>query len=100
MPKLLHFTLDPYARRMRLALAEYGRDAELIEERPWQPSETLINLNPSGLSPVFLEDDGSAVLGAEALTEYLEETLDEATSLLPGTPLTALKSAGLSRGLM
>lgn len=84
MPKLLHFTLDPYARRMRLALAEYGRDAELIEERPWQPSETLINLNPSGLSPVFLEDDGSAVLGAEALTEYLEETLDEATSLLPG----------------
>jgi glutathione S-transferase len=85
MPKLLHFTLDPYARRMRLALAEYGRDVELLEERPWQPSETLISLNPSGLSPVYVEDDGGAVLGAEALTEYLEETLaDEAPSLLPG----------------
>ncbi len=84
MPKLLHFALDPYARRMRLACAEYGRDAELHEERPWAPSEALLNLNPSGLTPVFVEDNGTAVLGAEALTEYFEETLGEATTLLPG----------------
>jgi glutathione S-transferase len=84
MPKLLHFALDPYARRMRLACAEYGRDAELHEEKPWAPSETLLSLNPSGLTPVFVEDNGIAILGAEALTEYFEDTLAGSTTLLPG----------------
>jgi glutathione S-transferase len=87
MPRLLHFTLDPYARRMRLALAEYGVAVELQEERPWAPSATLLDLNPSGLTPVYVEDSGMAVLGVEALTEYLEETLGHEHSLLPGTAL-------------
>ncbi len=79
--------LDPYSRRMRLALAEYGTDIELIDERLWQPSQTLLDLNPSGLSPVYVEDGGLAVCGAEALTEYLEETLGANKSLLPGNAL-------------
>ena len=74
MPKLLHFPLDPFSRRMRLALAEYGVAFELVEERPWTPSETLFNLNPAGIVPVYVEDGGAAVSGIEAITEYLEET--------------------------
>ncbi len=85
MPRLLHFTLDPYARRIRMALAEYGIAAEMQEERPWQPSQTLVDLNPSGLTPVYIEDSGIAVCGPEALTEYLEETTDTKVSLLPGS---------------
>jgi glutathione S-transferase len=85
MAKLLHVTLDPYCRRMRLALAEYGRMVELQEERPWAPSEELLHLNPSGLAPVLLDDDESVVCGVEALSEYLEETRGEAVSLLPGS---------------
>jgi glutathione S-transferase len=87
MPKLHHFTLDPYGRRLRLALAEYGIDAQLTEERPWQPSQTLVKLNPAGLSPVYVEDSGLAVCGPEAITEYLEETLGTATSLIPGSAI-------------
>ena len=87
MPRLLHFTLDPYARRIRLSLAEYAVEAEYLEERPWQPSQTLLELNPSGLSPVFVEDGGLPVCGAEALTEYLEETRGGEVSLLPGSAL-------------
>lgn len=86
MPKLLHFSLDPYGRRMRLALAEYGIKADLQEERPWNPSKELASLNPSGLSPVYVEDDGMAACGAEALTEYLEETVGRDHPLIPGTP--------------
>ena len=87
MPRLLHFTLDPYARRIRLSLAAYAVETEYLEERPWQPSQTLLELNPSGLSPVFVEDGGLPVCGAEALTEYLEETRGGEVSLLPGSAL-------------
>ena len=56
-----------------MALAEYGVAFELGEERPWTPSETLFNLNPAGVVPVFVEDGGAAISGIEAITEYLEE---------------------------
>ena len=70
---------------MRLALAEYGVAFELIEERPWTPSETLFNLNPAGIVPVYLEDGGAAISGIEAITEYLEETRAEKVRLIPGS---------------
>jgi glutathione S-transferase len=84
MPKLHHFTLDPYGRRLRLALAEYGIEPQLVEERPWQPSQQLLQLNPTGLSPVYVEDAGFAICGPEAITEYLEETKGSGKPLLPG----------------
>ncbi len=84
MPRLHHFTLDPYSRRMRLALNEYGAQAELRDEQPWAPSADLFQLNPAGTLPVFVEDDGSAVSGVEALAEYLEETRNGTGSLIHG----------------
>jgi glutathione S-transferase len=87
MPKLHHFTLDPYSRRIRQSLAEYGVEVRLAEERPWSPSAQLAELNPSGLSPVYVEDAGVAVCGPEAITEYLEETLGEAKPLIPGSAI-------------
>jgi glutathione S-transferase len=84
MPKLFHFTLDPYSRRCRMALAEYGEACQLAEERPWSPSVSAIELNPSGLLPIMVEDTGLAICGIEALSEYLEETRGAEKSLLPG----------------
>ncbi|MFO1032825.1 MAG: glutathione S-transferase family protein [Hyphomicrobiales bacterium] len=84
MPKLHHFTLDPHSRRIRLALAEYGAEVSLAEERPWAQSQAVLDLNPAGLTPVYVEDNGIAIAGAEALTEYLEETLGETRPLIPG----------------
>lgn len=87
MPKLIHFTLDPHGRRMRLALAEYGVPVILVEDRPWQPSQQVLDLNPAGLTPIYVEDSGLAVAGAEAVSEYLEETLGSTRSLIPGNAL-------------
>jgi glutathione S-transferase len=84
MPKLLHFILDPYSRRTRLALAEYGEACQLSDEKPWAPSRSLVDLNPAGVLPIYIEDNGLAVCGIEALTEYLEETRGLEKSLLPG----------------
>lgn len=84
MPALVHFTLDPFSRRVRLALAEYGVGADFIDESPWQPSEDLFDLNPAGTLPVYLEDSSSPICGMEAIGEYLEETKNRTTSLIPG----------------
>lgn len=87
MPKLLHFTLDPFGRRTRLALAEYGEQVSLAEERPWQLSQQLLDYNPSGHTPVFIEDSGIAIAGPEAVTEYLEETRGGERPLIPGNAI-------------
>lgn len=84
MPRLHHFTLDPYSRRMRLALNEYGTDAQMRDEQPWAPSSELFQLNAAGTLPVLVEDDGSVVSGVEALSEYLEETRNGTISLIQG----------------
>lgn len=84
MPKLLHFVLDPYSRRTRLALAEYGEIFQLSDERPWAPSPSVFELNPAAVLPVFVEDSGLAICGVEALGEYLQETRGVGKTLLPG----------------
>jgi glutathione S-transferase len=84
MPTLHHFPLDPFSRRLRLSLAEYGEETILVEEKPWEPSKELMALNPAGVIPVLVDQDGTAVSGIEALTEYLEETRGSKTALIPG----------------
>lgn len=74
MAKLHHFALDPFCRRLRLALGEYGAVAELVEEKPWDLRPGFVDLNPSGQVPVFVDDDGTVAAGIEAASEYLEET--------------------------
>jgi glutathione S-transferase len=84
MPALIHFALDPFSRRIRLALAEYGVAVELIEETPWEPSADIFEFNPAGTLPVYLEDSTSPVSGVEAIGEFLEETKGKRTPLIPG----------------
>jgi glutathione S-transferase len=84
MPSLVHFMLDPFSRRLRLALAEYGVPVELIDEDPWDPSPDIFELNPAGTLPVYLEDASTPLCGIEAISEYLEETKATRVSLIPG----------------
>ncbi len=84
MPSLIHFTLDPFSRRMRLALGEYGVHADLIDEAPWEPSADIFEINPAGTLPVYLEDSTSPICGVEAIGEFLEETKAERATLIPG----------------
>jgi len=84
MPSLIHFVLDPFSRRIRLALAEYGAGFEPIEETPWNPGGDLFHLNPAGTLPVWLEDGETAIASVEAIGEYLEETRGQHQPLIPG----------------
>ena len=87
MARLLHFALDPFCRLTRLALGEYGTTAELLEERPWEQRAEFLALNPAGLLPVLIDDNGAVAAGIEAVSEHLEENAaPEGRSLLGRDP--------------
>jgi len=89
MPVLHHYPLSAASRFVRLVLSEYGEEATLIDETPWERGEALLQLNPAGTLPVMTDDDGAIVVGAPVIGEYLVETrgarLGE-DALLPTTP--------------
>ncbi len=87
MAKLYHYPLDPFCRRIRLSLGEYGAQTELLEEKPWELRAAFLSLNPAGEVPVYVAPDGTTVCGILAVSEYLEETrVTDSFSLLGDTP--------------
>ncbi|VAW02099.1 Glutathione S-transferase family protein [hydrothermal vent metagenome] len=85
MSKLYHYPLDPFCRRIRISVAEFGKELELVEERPWEARTEFLQMNPTGLVPVLVADDGIIAAGIEAAEGYLEDTRDENTPSQLGT---------------
>src|SRR5438552_12927572 len=77
MRRLHHFSLDPFSRKLRIALSEKNQSFEPVEERPGERREELLHLNPSGEVPVLVEADGVVIADSQAIAEYLEETYPE-----------------------
>ncbi|MGI8525033.1 MAG: glutathione S-transferase family protein [Pseudolabrys sp.] len=73
MLTLFHQTLCPHSRFARLALAEYGLEARLVEERFWERRPEFLKLNPAGALPVLVEEGQPAVPGGAVIAEYLED---------------------------
>src|SRR5262249_3262138 len=74
MTMLFHHPFCPHSGFVRIALAEYGADVRLVEERAWERREAFLALNPAGTTPVLVEDGCPAVPGAHVIAEYLDET--------------------------
>jgi glutathione S-transferase len=62
------------SRFVRLALAEYGVDFSLIEERPWIRRREFLTINPAGTIPVLVAERDQMLPGAMIIAEYLDET--------------------------
>ncbi|MEM7570977.1 MAG: glutathione S-transferase family protein [Pseudomonadota bacterium] len=72
MWRLHHYQLCPFSRKIRLVLAEYRLDFDLIAEKPWERSDDLLALNPASQTPVLTHDDDERVLADScAIFEYL-----------------------------
>jgi glutathione S-transferase len=85
MWQLYQFPLCPFSRKVRLILAEKGVAHELVRESPWLRRDEFADLNPSGKTPVLVEESrGIVLIDSMAICEYFEETLDKAP-MLPGT---------------
>lgn len=90
MRRFIHQPLDPFCRKVRLALAEKKLAFELEVEKPWDRREEFLALNPAGTVPVLVEQDGAIFSGHRAITEYLDEFYrdpDGGLVLLPGNPI-------------
>ena len=74
MIRLLHYPLSVPSRFVRLILGECEITPELVEERFWERREDFLLLNPAATLPVLVEEDGPAIAGAWAVSEYLDET--------------------------
>lgn len=76
MVLLIHHPVSPFARKIRLQMAEKKMLFILREEEPWNLSKETYKLNPAGELPIFL-NDGNVISGNYAISEYLEETSSE-----------------------
>ncbi len=61
MMRLISATPSPYARKVRIALAEKAIPFELLTEVPWNADTSLPRYNPLEKLPVLILDDGSTV---------------------------------------
>ena len=80
--KLISATPSPYARKVRIALAEKGIVFELVTEVPWNSGTSVPLYNPLEKLPVLLPDDGEAVYESSFILEWLERRYPN-TPLLP-----------------
>ena len=72
MLKLISATPSPYARKVRIALAEKGIAFELLTEVPWDSTTTTPRHNPLEKLPVLLLEDGGSVYESSYILQYLE----------------------------
>jgi glutathione S-transferase len=87
MWKLYQFTLCPFSRKVRLALAEKGVAHDLVTALPWTPDEAFDGLNHFGRTPVLHDEERKLTLvDSQAICEFLEETEDR-TPLVLGTAI-------------
>lgn len=78
--KLTQYRLCPRSRAIRLALAELGAEAELLEEQPWQYRQQFLAKNPAGELPILELANGLTLCGAYAISEYLDDATPAAPS--------------------
>jgi glutathione S-transferase len=70
--QLISATPSPYARKVRIALAEKGIPFELLTEVPWNDDTSLPRHNPLEKLPVLLTDDGGSVYESSHILDWIE----------------------------
>ncbi len=80
--KLISATPSPYARKVRIALAEKGLPFELHTEVPWNDDTSLPQHNPLEKLPVLILDDGTTLYESSFILEWIERK-HPAPPLLP-----------------
>ena len=80
--KLIASPTSPYARKVRIALAEKKIEYTLVDESPWRADTTVSGLNPLGKVPVLVLDDGATLFDSRVIVEYLD-TVSPVSRLIP-----------------
>lgn len=70
--KLIASLTSPYARKVRIVLAEKKIDCPLEVDIPWETDSKVPAYNPLGKVPVLELDDGMALYDSRVIVEYLD----------------------------
>jgi glutathione S-transferase len=81
---LYHLPLSPYARKVRLVLAEKRLPFELRVEKVWDRRPEYLEMNPAGTVPTLVDNNGLVIPDSNAICEYLDEAYPD-TGLLGRT---------------
>ena len=73
MRLLYHLPHSPFARKVRLVLAEKRLPFELRLEKTWERRPEFLEINPAGLVPVLADENGLVIAESSAICEYLDE---------------------------
>jgi len=100
--KIIGSLTSPYARKVRIVLAEKKIEAEFVLENVWVPETTISQSNPLGKIPCLVMDDGGAIFDSRVIVEYVD-TLSPVGKLIPsgGRERAAVKTwEALADGLL
>jgi glutathione S-transferase len=88
--KLFASLTSPYARKIRIVLAEKRLSFDLVVDSPWEANTRVPDVNPLGKVPALVTDDGEVFFDSPVIAGYLE-TLNVAPHLLPADALEAVR---------
>ena len=72
MLKLIASATSPFARKVRIALAEKKVEYQQIEASAWEPGNPVHAYNPLGKLPVLILDDGTHLYDSRVIVEYID----------------------------
>lgn len=72
MFKLFASPTSPYARKVRMLLAEKNVAYEFVNEGPSSPGSRIAMMNPLGKVPVLMTEDERVVYDSRVIVEYIE----------------------------
>jgi glutathione S-transferase len=70
--KLLFAPTSPFARKVRIVLAEKKIECQYVEASPWTVDTIVPQFNPLGKIPVLMLDDDTVLYDSRVIVEYLD----------------------------
>jgi glutathione S-transferase len=80
--KLIITLTSPFARKVRIVMAEKRIEFEQVVDIPWDASTHVPDFNPLGKVPVLVLDDGHTLFDSRVIVEYLD-TITPVSRLIP-----------------
>jgi len=82
--KLIGSSTSPYARKVRVVMAEKKLEFKFVEEDVWSADTRISDANPLGKVPCLVMEGGEAVFDSRVIVEYLD-TLSPVGKLIPSS---------------
>ncbi len=80
--KLIGAVTSPYARKVRVVMAEKKLDYQFVLEDVWSATTQIADSNPLGKVPCLVMEGGEALFDSRVIVEYLD-TLSPVGKLIP-----------------